>query len=77
MITSVKEIRSSFAEHRTNFHLPGNSVKIHLNLGNVVSIATFASSFISLISDLINLEFTNISLIWEDCLDNFQGFFLF
>ena len=26
----------------------GNSVKIHLNLGNLVSIATFASSFISL-----------------------------
>ena len=26
----------------------GNSVKIHLNLGKLVSIATFASSFISL-----------------------------
>ena len=26
----------------------GNSVKIHLNLGNLLSIATFASSFLSL-----------------------------
>ena len=48
MISSVKEIRSSFAEHRRYFHLLGNSVKIHLNLGNLVSIATFALSFISL-----------------------------
>ena len=55
----------------------GNSVKIHLNLGNLVSIATFASSFISLDSDIIILGFTYIFLIWEDCLDNFQGFLLF
>ena len=55
----------------------GNSVKIHLNLGNLVSIATFASSFTSLDSDIIILGFTYIFLIWEDCLDNFQGFLLF
>ena len=55
----------------------GNSVKIHLNLGNLDSIATFASSFTSLDSDIIILGFTYIFLIREDCLDNFQGFLLF
>ena len=44
MISSVKEIRSSFSEHRRYFHLLGYQVKIHLNLGNLVSIATFALS---------------------------------
>ena len=48
MISSVKEIRSSFSEHRRYFHLLGYQVKIYLNLGNLVSIATFALSCISL-----------------------------
>ena len=47
MICSVKEIRS-FSEHRRYFHLPGNSVKIPLKLGNLVPVATFPSSFISI-----------------------------
>ena len=77
MISSWKRQESSFAEHRRYFHLRGNSVKIHLNLGNLDSIATFASSFTSLDSDIIILGFTYIFLIREDCLDNFQGFLLF
>ena len=43
-----KREESSFAEHRRYFPLPSNSVKIHLNIGNLVSIAAFSLNFISL-----------------------------